>query len=352
MTHPKTGLFSALDGPGEDAAGKVLVSAQNIEIENADKLTLRYWNYLRDYLEKQSGTPGLNTCNTLYFDTPDFDLLQSGLKPGMPLADSQGSGLTLRDRLGGRSTDGDVFEDQFSVKRIHADYSKLASNLTRRQYPGQEIKQEYLPYVRMEDEFAHRHSRHVSEYRYGDFPAEIQSMIADRLGTRAKNMVYKPQLVTFVPRSRYQVFLNPHDAYNFILPAKFKEEKRPPLNDYVCIEVAMDKCTHKRPPPGMNIADILTSDRKTPGFKFLRLDLLAEREFKGDRSGPQLTDKTLVATYARFAMFLYDLAQPFASDPKDGPPIRPVMSKLTLGMETLLESAAMGRATELSRLAP
>ncbi len=335
---------------GQERPARLLIDARNLEIENADKLTIRYWNYLRGYLERHCGEPGINTCNTLYFDTPAFDLLQSGVKPGALPSASHGSGLTLRDRPGGSATDGEEFADQFSVKRIHKEYTDLARELTRRQYPGQEIRGEHLPYVRMEDEFEHKHSRHVSEYRYGDFPSEIQDMIEERLGTRSKNMVYKPQIITFVPRERYQVFLNPHDAHNCILPMKFKDEKKYNIDDYVCIEVAMDKCEHKRPPLGMNISDILSSDRKTPGFKQLRVDLLAEREFKANKSGPGLNDAIFVATYARFAMFLYDLGQAFGTESIE-PPIRPVKSKLTLGMEKLLEGMPE-KMRELSALAP
>jgi hypothetical protein len=322
MNQPQTVPFSLKVAVRYSGFGaKDLVVAPHLEIENADRLTRPFWDHLNGYLQRQFNIlPGSHDCPTLYFDTPKFDVSHVG--------------ITLRDRPGALSSDGERFGDEFSVKFRHPHFIEYARQLTTSLYPRHDMST-FVPYIRNEIVENHTHPRDVSKYTYGDFSPQIQAALDDRIGSSCHTMEYWPQVMSFVvPRHRYTIFLDPHDAHNFILPppaqaSGLKSDK------HVCVEVAMDKCVYRRPTKGMPIGAILTMPASQAGrFPFLGADYLAEREFKPGLSGCGVTDEMMIAAHARLGMFFYDLAKPF--EKKDQPePIRAVRSKAARSVEVL-----------------
>lgn len=320
--------------------GKALVSAPQIEIESVDQLSEPFWNWLGDYLVGTVGcTIQYKKYKTIYFDTARFDVSRAG--------------LNLLDRLANTSRMGNIYPNQFTLKSRHEDFTAYAKNLTQHAFPNMDVEK-YMPQVRMEIEMRHDHLRDVSEYRFFDFPEDIQQILETRIGTKVREMAFTPQLASFVGRRKYPVLLDPESTANFILPAPVGAIGRHAEN-YIYIDIPMDVCVHRRPPAGMKIHDVLNvTKRKAEKWEFLQCDHLLEREFKKARSGLGVTDEQLVRAYTQLGMFLYDLAKPFYGNGKSEP-MRPARSKAAQGLQALLTRhpyLAPSDAPEVWKLAP
>jgi hypothetical protein len=318
---------------------RTLVSAADVEIENANQLSRVYWNCLDAFFGQNCNLVlGANACTSIYLDTPNLDLLKAG--------------LSLRDRPGGRSTCGEQYPDQFGLKYRHTEFQNAAARIVSALFPGQNLEG-FLPYVRAEIERPHFHRRNVSEYRFTDLPEAIQAGIDRRLNGKGHDMVFRPQFVTFVARRKYKVHLDPAQPFQPLSQATLLNAKK---HDLVCIEVALDKCVYREPPSGMTVSEIVAkSQGALSGFGRHRRDkLIMEHELKPGQSSSHLDTNAMIATYMRFRASLFDFDQPLGR--VDVEPIRTAGSKAARGFKSLLTDPK-NRATRpncdgLWRLAP
>jgi hypothetical protein len=313
--------------PNSGLGDRTLVSTADVEIENANQLSRVYWNSLDAFFGQSCNLIlGANGCTSIYLDTPNLDLLKAG--------------LSLRDRPGGRSSCGEQYPDQFGLKYRHTEFQEAATRIVGALFPGQNLEG-FLPYVRAEIERPHFHQRDVSAYRFADLPEAIQAGIERGLNGKSHDMVFRPQFVTFVARRKYKVYLDPAQP----------SQPLPHGHDLVCIEVALDKCVYREPPPGMTVGEIAAKSQSAlSGFGRHRRDkLIMEHELKPGHSGSHLDTNAMIATYMRFRASLFDV-EPIAE------PIRTAGSKAARGFKSLITDPK-NRATRpnydgLWRLAP
>jgi hypothetical protein len=314
-------------------SSRTLMTAEGVEIENACKVTAYVWRYFDEFFRRTHQLkPGGNDCLSVYLDTPKLDLLLKLHR-------------TLRDRPGGQSKCGEQYPCQIGVKYIHSELQRVADQITKSFYP--EGNGDLRSRIRAEIERPHISTRDVHNYTFFDLPPDIQTQITL---PDARNLVFVPQFATYAKRNMYRVFCDPHKQVNFILTnINTPEQAARYTPDYICIEVALDKCVYRAPRQGTKIAALIKKSRsELSGFGRPRADKwLLEHELKTHLCGENVTDGMAMSTYVRFMMLLYNLAEPFKNK-RTPEPIRSAGSKAARGYKSKLDC----RPDKPWRLAP
>src|SRR5262249_17019303 len=153
-------------------------------------------NFLNGHFSEYNLKLGENNAHSLYFDTQNLELFTAG--------------QTLRDRLGGTSSCGEMYDDQFGLKYRHVELQQAAIEIAYRCFPGR-ILSGFVTYVRHEIERSHSYPREASELRFSDLPEEISDKMTNRFGKEtAEDFVLKPTFSTLVQRRKHTIYLDPN----------------------------------------------------------------------------------------------------------------------------------------------
>ncbi len=311
--------------PSSSNDARLIVAADNVEVENAHKLKPDYWRSLDRYFARKCNLPvSLNAYTCTTFDTDNLDLLRVG--------------YSLGGRPAGTSSSGYVFPDQFTLKFRHEAFQVVSNQIAMRlsQHQGGYG----LPRVRGEIERSHTPASGAASYKFQDLPNDIREKIRERLaGADCDGLIVKPRFLTYVARRRYEIIIDPDKPFDpvSVVGANGKTQTGPVGDRHVFFEICMDKCVYREPKPGMTVQDIAKGSKDAfNGFGRHRNDqYIMEYEFRRDDSGPTITDEIMLAAYTRLKMFLYDLGMPFSNGK---PGIKPAGSKAARGFKAMLTS--------------
>jgi len=309
------------------AAGhKRLVSARDVEIENAFEVADPLWGCLdshffeRGISYERSANPFI--VNTLYCETDGMDLLSSG--------------FTLGSRHEGSSADNKQYKNRFLFKARHPGYQQAADEIADRLFPAQKFEG-FRPYVRTEIERSSWQSSKATEFRLSDLPSDIAKAIGGKVSPSA---ALRPVFSTPVERRKYKFYLDVaqfHKSEGTTMIPGFMDielvnnptQKMKTSGKYICLELSLDEVVYSRPNAGDAIEEILESQGRNYGELGRRG--VVEYEFKADASGKNITDEDLVATFTGFGLSLKGLDHELASQKAGYKPIQPAKSKAAIG---------------------